>query len=111
MMNRDSASLKTIKTVSPFSQEPTETQFFVHKRARYMDFDKVDDDGSLVELKTKNKLKLICDSKTLSKNSPKFRIKTYVPAVTKSIFRDRSCCNFWRNFSFSFCNASICNFI
>lgn len=53
MINRDSASLNTTRTVSPFSHEPTETQLFVHKRARYKDFDRDDDAGSLVELKKK----------------------------------------------------------
>lgn len=54
MIKRDSASLKTINTVSPFSHEPTETQFFVHKRARYNDFESDDDAGSLVDLRRKN---------------------------------------------------------
>lgn len=48
MMNRDNASLNTIRTVSPFSHELTETHVFVHKRARYSDLDR--DDGSLVDL-------------------------------------------------------------
>lgn len=48
MMNRDNASLNTIRTVSPFSHELTDTHVFVHKRARYSDLDR--DDGSLVDL-------------------------------------------------------------
>lgn len=52
MIKRDNASLNTIKTVSPFSHELTETQFFVHKRARYNDLDKVDD-ASLFDLQQK----------------------------------------------------------
>lgn len=58
-MKRHNASLNTIKTVSPFSHELTETQFFVHSRARYNDFDRADDDdddGSLVDLKNERKL-------------------------------------------------------
>lgn len=52
MMKRHNASLKTIRTVSPFSHELTETQFFVHNRARYNDdlVSDADDDGSLVDL-------------------------------------------------------------
>lgn len=48
MMNRDSTSLNTIRTVSPFSHALTDTQLFVHKRARKSDFDSVA--GSFVDL-------------------------------------------------------------
>lgn len=52
IINRHNASLKIIRTVSPFSHELTETQFFVHNRARYNDFVwDSDDDGSLADLK------------------------------------------------------------
>lgn len=47
MVKRHNASLKTMRTVSPFSHERTETQFFVHNR--YFVWDS-DDDGSLVDL-------------------------------------------------------------